>query len=149
MNVLLRVQSLSPSHSVTMGNTFGMRVSSSPNMRTPSHAGVNGNTLDLPGYTCTWLCETRQQVPAQSAQLQGPGRFLFLFGTVFDQLSLAGKDVSISADRQSPKFTKVTVMLGRSYEAPAPIRSSCPLRSQRSAKFWAYRSVARTLLDAR
>ncbi|KAH9852367.1 Protoporphyrinogen oxidase [Lenzites betulinus] len=51
--------------------------------------------------------------PAQSSTLG-------MLGTVFDSCALGGQDVSFSADRHSPKFTKVTVMLGGPYGTPSP-----------------------------
>lgn len=47
-----------------------------------------------------------------------------MLGTVFDSCSLSGQDISFSADRRSPKFTKVTVMLGGPYGPPSPDPSS-------------------------
>ncbi|KAI0367399.1 Protoporphyrinogen oxidase [Pilatotrama ljubarskyi] len=48
------------------------------------------------------------------------GSSLGILGTVFDSSALAGQDVSISADHRSPRFTKVTVMLGGPYGPPSP-----------------------------
>ncbi|KAH9888069.1 Protoporphyrinogen oxidase [Cubamyces lactineus] len=48
------------------------------------------------------------------------GTSLGILGTVFDSCSLGGQDVSCSADQRSPKFTKVTVMLGGPYGPPSP-----------------------------
>ncbi|CDO71108.1 hypothetical protein BN946_scf184844.g112 [Trametes cinnabarina] len=49
-----------------------------------------------------------------------PGSTLGMLGTVFDSSALGGQDVSICADHRSPKFTKVTVMLGGPYGPPSP-----------------------------
>ncbi|KAI0355823.1 Protoporphyrinogen oxidase [Trametes cingulata] len=48
------------------------------------------------------------------------GSSLGMLGTVFDSSALAGQDISISADHRSPRFTKVTVMLGGPYGTPSP-----------------------------
>ncbi|KAI9069094.1 Protoporphyrinogen oxidase [Trametes sanguinea] len=49
-----------------------------------------------------------------------PGSTLGMLGTVFDSSALGGQDISICADHRSPKFTKVTVMLGGPYGPPSP-----------------------------
>lgn len=59
-------------------------------------------------------------IPRPKPDYPSPGSTLGMLGTVFDSCSLGGQDVSISADRHSPKFTKVTVMLGGPYGPPSP-----------------------------
>ncbi|OSD05137.1 Protoporphyrinogen oxidase [Trametes coccinea BRFM310] len=53
-----------------------------------------------------------------------PGSTLGMLGTVFDSSALSGQDISICADHRSPKFTKVTVMLGGPYGPPSPAPAS-------------------------
>ncbi|KAI0628554.1 hypothetical protein C8Q77DRAFT_352821 [Trametes polyzona] len=53
-----------------------------------------------------------------------PGSTLGILGTVFDSCALGGQDVSITANHRSPKFTKLTMMLGGPYGPPSPSHDS-------------------------
>ncbi|OJT13712.1 Protoporphyrinogen oxidase [Trametes pubescens] len=63
-------------------------------------------------------------IPRPKPDYPSQGTTLGMLGTVFDSCSLGGQDISFSADRRSPKFTKVTVMLGGPYGPPSPDPSS-------------------------
>ncbi|KAI0821897.1 Protoporphyrinogen oxidase [Trametes gibbosa] len=63
-------------------------------------------------------------IPRPASDYPGQGSTLGMLGTVFDSCALGGQDVSISADRRSSKFTKVTVMLGGPYGPPSPEAAS-------------------------
>ncbi|EIW54827.1 Protoporphyrinogen oxidase [Trametes versicolor FP-101664 SS1] len=63
-------------------------------------------------------------IPRPVSDYPSQGTTLGMLGTVFDSCSLNGQDISFSADRRSPKFTKVTVMLGGPYGPPSPDPSS-------------------------
>ncbi|KAI8972885.1 Protoporphyrinogen oxidase [Trametes punicea] len=62
----------------------------------------------------------------QTGYPSSPRSALGILGTVFDSCALGGQDVSISADQRSPKFTKITVMLGGPYGCPSPDPQSPP-----------------------